>query len=200
MRYTLKNDCDYKLVIKKSKFFAYSKSIMNEDDAKDYINFIRSNNRSATHVCYGYKLKDYYKYSDDNEPKNTAGKPIFDVIDQSNLDNIIIVVVRYFGGIELGRPGLYRAYYDCAKGSIENCELCVIKTYYIYSITFDFDRINKVEHFLSKNAIVIDREYKDKATIIFKCLNGKIVESIRELLINNYEIKFIEEKEEKEDV
>ncbi len=104
--------------VKKSKFISYIFNVNSVDEIKRIIEQIKVENKKATHVCYAYSIsgKEFLeKAFDDSEPSGTAGKPILNVIQKQNLSNILIVVVRYFGGIKLGAGGLVRAYSKAAS-------------------------------------------------------------------------------------
>ena len=101
--------------IKKSRFITYLYNLDDESKVNDIIESIRKEHKKARHVVYVYKINNTAKINDDGEPKGTAGMPIFNVIEKNNLNNILIVVVRYFGGIKLGAGGLFRAYSNSAS-------------------------------------------------------------------------------------
>lgn len=96
--------------IKKSRFITYLFELDDESKVSDIINSIKEEHKKAKHVVYVYKINNTGKINDDGEPKGTAGMPIFNVLEKNNLNNVLIVVVRYFGGIKLGAGGLFRAY------------------------------------------------------------------------------------------
>lgn len=100
----------YTLEIKKSKFIAYYYSINNIDEVKIILDELKKNNKKASHFPYCFKLGNIIKKTDDKEPSNTAGMPIYNNIINNNLDNCLIVVIRYFGGTKLGAGPLLRAY------------------------------------------------------------------------------------------
>ena len=105
--------------IKKSRFITYLYKIDDEDKINSIIDEIKSEHKKARHVVYVYKINNTGKINDDGEPKGTAGMPIFNVIEKNNLNNVLIVVVRYFGGIKLGASGLFRAYSNSASEIIK---------------------------------------------------------------------------------
>jgi len=98
------------LIEKKSRFIAYSATISNETDAKTLIASTQKEHKRSRHIVFAYIVNGKEKFSDDGEPNGTAGLPVLTAIKRRNLDNIIVVVVRYFGGILLGKGGLIRAY------------------------------------------------------------------------------------------
>jgi len=108
------------LEVKKSKFIAYYYEIEDVLEIKDILSNLKREHKRAKHFPYAYKIDNIVKKSDDKEPSNTAGTPILNIIEKNSLNNCLIVVVRYFGGIKLGTGGLYRAYMDSAKEVIKN--------------------------------------------------------------------------------
>jgi thymidylate synthase len=107
------------LIEKKSRFIGYAKQVALEDEAKTYIKEISSKHPKVNHVTYAYVLSNTAKTNDDGEPKGTAGLPIYNVITRRNIQNIVVIVVRYFGGIKLGKGGLIRAYGKTAGLAID---------------------------------------------------------------------------------
>ena len=104
--------------IKKSKFYGYRYDITTQSEADEIVAGLRKEHKKATHVCFAYKIvggQEIVKFSDDGEPSGTAGRPILGVIEKKNLKNVLVVVVRYFGGIKLGAGGLVRAYTKSAS-------------------------------------------------------------------------------------
>ncbi|MHA3828817.1 IMPACT family protein [Mycoplasma sp. Z1473D] len=110
------------LIVKKSTFIGYLIPLNSKDEVKDIISKLKKEHKKARHVCHAYLIKqngvETAGFSDDGEPKNTAGKPIYDLINLKGIDNVLVVVVRYFGGIKLGAGGLIRAYRECASLTI----------------------------------------------------------------------------------
>ena len=113
------------VVIKKSRFLGTAANVETEEEARELVNAIRKEHYSARHVCYAYSIGETnpsLKFSDDGEPGGTAGKPILDVISNSGISNIVIIVVRYFGGVLLGTGGLVRAYTQAAQEAVNAAE------------------------------------------------------------------------------
>lgn len=106
---------------KGSKFLAFAEAISSEDEAKELIAKYRKKYHDARHVCYAYRLgQDLWRTKDDGEPHGTAGLPILRSIDAQKRDNILVVVVRYFGGTLLGTGGLMVAYREAAKEALSD--------------------------------------------------------------------------------
>ena len=103
------------IIVKKSRFIGYYYQIDDINDVENIINDLWKENKKARHIPYAYKLGNIVKKSDDKEPNGTAGNPILNIIEMKKLDNIIILVVRYFGGVKLGAGPLTRAYANIAN-------------------------------------------------------------------------------------
>lgn len=111
------------VVEKKSKFISYIRAVKTQEEAINFVSSMKKKYFDARHHCYAYKIGDVVKYSDDREPQNTAGKPIYSTIIENDLDEVVIVVIRYFGGILLGTGGLVRAYKEAAITAVKNAKL-----------------------------------------------------------------------------
>ncbi len=118
--YTIKENKSDELIIKKSKFITYLFKINNVNEFSHYLKKVKDWHPDATHYCYAYRLNNLMKYSDDHEPTGTAGKPILDILLKKDLTNVLIIVVRYFGGTKLGTGPLLRAYRQASMQVIDN--------------------------------------------------------------------------------
>ncbi|UUF14508.1 MULTISPECIES: IMPACT family protein [Flavobacterium] len=144
---------------KGSKFFGYAFPIENEDEVKPIIEDLRKLHPHAVHYCYAYQLgtapKISYRANDDGEPSNTAGAPIYGQIQSFGVTNILIVVVRIFGGTKLGVGGLIAAYRITAQMTLEVCEI-VEKTIDVqFLISFDYKNMNKVMRVIKEKKLDI---------------------------------------------
>lgn len=111
---------------KGSKFLGYVYPCSNVDEVKAHLERLKKENHGCVHVCYAYCLgskKEDFRYSDDGEPSNSAGAPIYGQIKSFNITNVLIAVVRYYGGTNLGVGGLINAYRTAAKGALENATI-----------------------------------------------------------------------------
>ncbi|ADK69817.1 YigZ family protein [Mycoplasma mycoides subsp. mycoides] len=155
-------------IIKNSKFITIATNINSKDELEEFLN--KYSDINATHNCYAYMIYDQKLiggYNDDHEPKNTAGKPIFNVISKNNLVNIVILVIRYFGGIKLGASVLTRTYSNAASLIIKDLEIIEIKTYYQYLISFDIKNLKLVNQWINQNNIeVISKDFS--LNVVFK--------------------------------
>jgi len=112
----------FTLEIKKSKFIAYYYEVFNKDEVDEILTNLKKEHKKARHIPYAYKIENIIKKSDDKEPSNTAGTPIYNIIMQNDLNNILICVVRYFGGTLLGAGLLTRSYLNSAKEAIKKVD------------------------------------------------------------------------------
>ncbi len=111
------------IIINKSKFIAYKFFLNSLDDVKTNLNNLKIEHKKSTHICYAYLYNKEIiseKFSDDGEPSGTAGLPILNVLKKKKLTNVLVVVVRYFGGIKLGAGGLVRAYTKACSEILKN--------------------------------------------------------------------------------
>lgn len=116
----MKKISDSLIIEKESKFYGFMYELENENEVSVILNKLKSEHKKARHICYAYKIGAIERKNEDKEPSNTAGLPILEVIKRNNLDNTLIVVVRYFGGTLLGRGLLTRTYSKCACLLIKN--------------------------------------------------------------------------------
>ena len=163
--YTVQNNIEKILVINKSKFISKAFFINSTDETIKIINNLKNEYNDATHICYAYVIDNNIKYSDDAEPNNTAGMPIYNVIDKNNLNHVLIVVIRYFGGIKLGAGGLTRAYSNSASLVI-NDNITEFLEGYLIQIKLDYNSIKDVEYIL-KDIEIISKSFDEDITISF---------------------------------
>ncbi len=130
-----------------SKFLAFAYPITKEEEVKPIIQQLKKEYFDARHHCYAYRIGyagDTWRYNDDGEPSSTAGKPIFGQILSCELSDILIVVVRYFGGIKLGVPGLIRAYKGATMDAIENAEIVEKIATKTFIVHFEYLQMNNI--------------------------------------------------------
>ena len=143
---------------KSSKFFGYAFPIQSEEEVKPIIEHLRKLHPHAVHYCYAYQIgteKISYRANDDGEPSNTAGAPIYGQIQSFGLTNVLLVVVRIFGGIKLGVGGLISAYKTTAQLVLEEAEI-IEKTIDIsFLISFDYKNMNKVMRVIKEKKLDI---------------------------------------------
>jgi uncharacterized YigZ family protein len=139
-----------------SKFLAFGFPVSSEEEIKKLISEIRKKYHDARHWCYAYRISTanyIYRMNDDGEPSNTAGKPIYGQIISNNLTNILIIVVRYFGGTLLGKGGLIKAYKSATADMLSNAEIIVKAVDRLYRINFNYDVMSEVLKILDREKL-----------------------------------------------
>ncbi len=162
---------------KGSKFIAYSYPVYSEDQVKEKLEEIRKLEYSARHYCYAYILnpdKSSQRANDDGEPSSTAGKPILGQILSNDLTNILIIVVRYFGGVKLGFPGLIRSYKTAAADTIANSTLITKTIKEQYEVSFKYPQMNDVMRLIKEfNLEVVNTDFQIDCKLIFAVPKSK---------------------------
>ncbi len=187
--FTIDNDITNEIIIKNSKFICIIHKIYNIDDIDLYLKTVKDLYKDATHYCYAYIINDIKKFNDDGEPNGTAGSPIIQVLEKNNLNYVICIVIRYFGGIKLGAGGLIRAY---SKSVVECLKLSNIKELikgYNVDIIFNYNYINTVNYLL-KECNILNKEFNDNITY-----NLNIDSNLYNQLKNDSNIKVMINKE-----
>lgn len=144
---TIEGDAEGVFRDKGSRFIAYGFPFSNEENLKDVIARIKSMHPKARHHCWAYRLgqdRDVYRINDDGEPAGTAGRPILNCLLSADVTDIIVVVVRYFGGTLLGVPGLINAYKQATLECLENATIVEKTVNHIYQIRFDYLSMNDI--------------------------------------------------------
>lgn len=144
---TIRNPATGLFKDKGSKFLGFAFPVSNEKEVKTKVDLLRKEYFDARHHCYAYRLgpnKELFRANDDGEPSGTAGKPILGQIVSKDLTNILIVVVRYFGGTLLGTSGLINAYRKASIETITNASIIQEYVYAVYDLEFDYLHLNQV--------------------------------------------------------
>ncbi len=161
---------------KGSKFIGYAFAVSTEKQIDNYLLELKMQHPKATHHCTAFKLgtnEPLARTNDDGEPSNSAGKPILGQIESFELTNILIVVVRYYGGTKLGVGGLISAYKTAAKLAIEENEIVEKEITIMYKIDFPFDQQGIVEHLLkSVGGEILDKKFDTACH--YKCSIPKV--------------------------
>jgi uncharacterized YigZ family protein len=176
---------------KSSKFFGYAFPIQSEVEVKPIIDGLRRQHPHAVHFCYAYQIGTetlFHRANDDGEPSNTAGMPIFGQIQSFGLTNVLIVIVRLFGGVKLGVGGLITAYKIAAQMTLESSEI-IEKTIDIhYIVSFDYKNINKVMRVIKEKNIEIVSQKMEMSCEIEIITRKKNAEMIFDIFNSMFEI------------
>ncbi len=177
---------------KNSKFFGYAFPIKNEDEVKPIIDVLRKKHFGAGHFCYAFQIgtdKINFRANDDGEPSNTAGMPIYGQIQSFGLTNVLVVVVRFFGGTKLGVGGLIAAYKTTAQMVLETTNI-IEKTINIHLvITFDYKNMNKVMRIIKEKNIDIINQKMELSCKIEIAIRKKNAEIIYDIFNNLFEVQ-----------
>lgn len=183
--YTIKNNSINEIIIKNSKFITLLYKVYSQEDIKNYLKEVKYLYPNATHYCYAYILNNEKRSSDDGEPSGTAGTPILNILESNNLNYILAVVIRYFGGIKLGSSGLIRAYSRSVKEAIKENILTKLIEGINVNITFSWSNIKQIDYLL-KDQLINKKEYLDNITYNIS-IPINILDTLKNYLIS-YEI------------
>jgi len=164
---------------KGSKFIAYAFPFNDEENLKEILASVKSEHPKARHWCYAYRLspdRTVFRVNDDGEPSGSAGRPILNTLLSYELTNILVIVVRYFGGTLLGIPGLINAYKNATQEAIDAAEVIEKTQEDVYKIDFDYLQMNEVMRIIKEDDLEIHKQDFDN-----RC---SITLSIRQLQVN----------------
>jgi uncharacterized YigZ family protein len=146
---------------KGSKFIALAAPCYSEEEAKQLLDQWRKEHHQSRHLCYAYRLgldKKIFRANDDGEPNNSAGIPILGQIQSFDLTNILVGVIRYFGGTKLGVGGLVQAYKTAAKESLEVADIIEVEVFSHFEIEFNYDEMPGIMNLLKQRKITISTQ------------------------------------------
>lgn len=156
---------------KGSKFIAFAIPLSSENEVKDKLIELKKEYFDARHHCYAYMLgynKSAYRINDDGEPSGTAGRPIYGQLLSKDLTNILVVVIRYFGGVKLGVSGLINAYKEATKSALESAQIVEKTVDETYLVHLNYEEMTKVMQILKNDYIrIISQNYDEGFNIEF---------------------------------
>lgn len=160
---SVKEPCQGLFKDKGSRFIAYLYPVTSEDQVKPLLDAIKKEHHAARHHCYSYRIGHNgatFRANDDGEPSGTAGRPILGAIDSAGLSDVVVIVVRYFGGILLGVPGLINAYREATRDAIANATVIEKTACRRIEINFDYLQMNDVQKLLkSENLTIVSQQF-----------------------------------------
>ena len=174
---------------KKSKFIGYIKPVSTVEEAEKFIGSIKEMHPNATHNVPLYRVveegQEYFKYNDDGEPTNTAGKPMAEILNILDVYYVAIVATRYFGGIKLGAGGLIRNYAKTAKIAVNEAGIVEYKEKSLFIIDYDYEYTGEVESFLNMykkefEIEIVEKNYSSRVTMKIKA-DSEIEEKLNEM-------------------
>lgn len=175
-----------------SKFFGYAFPVKTEEEINTYLEELKNKHHKARHWCYAWQLgKDeiHYRANDDGEPSNSAGMPIYGQIQSFEVTNILIVVVRYFGGVKLGVGGLINAYKTAAQMALEESRIVTRTIDEVFEIKFDYPEMNTVMRIIKENNLNIIEQKLELDCRIRISVRKKEAESIFQKFDTTYKVE-----------
>ena len=178
---------------KGSKFNGYAYPVQSVDAVKEHLDRLRKENPGCVHVCYAYCIgsrKEEYRYSDDGEPSNSAGAPIFGQIKSFDLTNVLVAVVRYYGGPNLGVGGLINAYRTAAKEAFENATIVEDEDRETVELTFTYEAMPFVMNTVkASDCTILEQDFEESPKLILSVPVSNINLQIQLKSINGLIIK-----------
>lgn len=180
---------------KNSKFFGYAFPVTSDEEIKIYLEQLRKKHFGAVHFCYAWQIgadRISFRANDDGEPSNSAGMPIYGQIQSFGITNVLIVVVRFFGGIKLGVGGLITAYKTAAQMAIEAAEIVERTIDIRFIIAFDYKNMNKVMRVIKEKNLEIISQKMEMSCEIEIATRKKNAAMVRDIFDSMFEIEISE--------
>jgi len=180
---TLKDPASFEETIKKSRFIAHAACVTSQAESLDFYESVID--PQATHNCWAWRINFQVRSSDDGEPSGTAGRPMLNVIERRNLENVMVVVTRYFGGIKLGVGGLVRAYSGSTAKCLDRAGIVELFPMSEYTIKAAFEWTSSVHGLLEQfGAEKLDENYDNEGMVLkIRCRQadyGKLASGLRD--------------------
>lgn len=192
---SIKNTIEHEIIVNKSRFIGIVVHLQDVEEVSFYLDLYKHQYPEANHYCYAYIYEGAMKASDDGEPAKTAGAPILNVIQKQGLDHILVIVVRYFGGIKLGAGGLVRAYSQATSQALLKAELVIYELKPLYKVSFDYSFIKLIDHYIKTMSIlVLNKEYDEWVTYTCFIDDSHFFEFIQETTSNQYKKQYLRDE------
>lgn len=193
---TIKQAHSIENVISKSRFIAYIKPVSTENEAKAFIDEIKTKHKDATHNCSAYTVgpeMNIQKANDDGEPSGTAGIPMLEILKKQEIHNVCVVVTRYFGGIKLGAGGLIRAYSGAVRDVIYDIGRVELREAIPVTVTLDYDQTGNFEYELASTTFLLREQfYTDKVSYQIDVVKNEydaFIDFLNRITSGNYDLK-----------
>ncbi len=168
MNYTVKNLEKTSISVLKSEFIGYVFPCFSLEEFNSYLENIKKEHNKAKHACFAYKIGNKERGCDDGEPKGTAGIPLLNALIKNNLDNVGVIIVRYFGGVLLGAGRLLRVYLESFETTFKECKLVSLEEKELHYVECEYDTFNILLNFIKKNNFSLrSKEFNDKILVTF---------------------------------
>ena len=186
-----------------SKFLAYAYPAYSEEDWQERLEEVKKAHSKARHHCYAFRIgqdKNNFRANDDGEPSGTAGRPILGQIDRYQLSNVVIIVVRYFGGTKLGTSGLINAYKTSAADALESASIIEKKVEEVYQITFEYVHMSNVMGVVKPSeAEIIEQDFGNIGKLTIAIRQSEITAVLNQIKARVAQVR-IEEVEKVESI
>jgi len=179
---------------KGSKFFGYAFPVVDEQEIKEHLDQLKKSHHNARHWCYAWQLGKKYELhraNDDGEPSNSAGMPIYGQLQSFDLTNVLVVVVRYFGGTKLGVGGLVQAYKTTAQSTLEASEIVERTIDDTFFLRFEYPEMNTVMRILKEENITLVKQKMDLSCEFEIAVRQKDALRIHEVFSNTYKVDIL---------
>lgn len=198
---TIEEDVTAQIVEKKSKFISFIYYVSSAEDAENKIKEIRKKHYDARHHCFAYRIYEenniIEKASDDGEPSGTAGAPMLNLLAKNELVNVLVVVVRYFGGILLGTGGLVRAYTQATQEAVQKVKMITIQPGVEIEITIPYQYFSNFQYYCQKNQInILESKFNENVICVIQVSNSekeRILGEIEESQLNIQNKRIVQE-------
>lgn len=187
-RLTVVGEAKAELTVERSRFLAWAAGVADEAQAIEFVATASKKFYDATHNCFAYVVGGAKKFSDDGEPSGTAGKPMLNVIEKKGLENTVVVVTRYFGGVKLGAGGLVRAYSNAAAAALDRAEQAEITRAREISLSVPFSLFRQTERLCDRYALEKKTLFSTEAEINLLVGEEKAEAFLTELAALDYRI------------
>jgi uncharacterized YigZ family protein len=177
-----------------SKFIAFAYPITSESEIKPIVTKLKTEHTKANHHCWAMRLspdRSVFRVNDDGEPSGTAGRPILNVLLSHNITNVLIVVVRYFGGTLLGVPGLINAYKCAAEDAVKAADIVEKVVCDVYSVQFDYPLMNEVMRVIKQEGLEVLQQQMDSGCDIHVGIRKSAVERVVPILQHLHGVKIL---------
>ena len=177
---------------KNSKFYGYAFPVTTEEEIKTHLDLLKKQHQGAVHFCYAFQLgteTTIFRANDDGEPSNSAGMPIYGQIQSFNLTNVLVVVVRFFGGVKLGVGGLISAYRTTAKMALDASEIKETTIDVLLKIKFDYKNMNKIMRIIKEKKLTITSQKLNESCEVIISVRKKNATIICAIFKNMFEIE-----------
>lgn len=174
-----------------SKFFGYAFPVVSEEEVKEHIENLKKTHHTARHFCYAWQLGksyEHYRANDDGEPSNSAGMPIYGQLQSFDVTNVLVVVVRYFGGTKLGVGGLIQAYKTAAQMALETCKIVERTIDETFLINFGYPEMNTVMRILKEENVEVLKQNMELDCTFEIAVRKRDAARVFEVFDNTYKV------------